>query len=244
MTAAIRNPFFEHPPSSQSAPRARLLTLEGMPGAGKTTLSSMLTGQGHRVIGEYTAQAPTSAGCADQAVLPRTLRRNEHPAVDDDRAHQANWIRKAVQATEALRAGGPVFVDRDWLSSLAYAYSIADTDQGRLLRQRVTWAQENLADQKLLVADGYMVFDLDVSLSLSRRAATLRPEHPWSRPRVLYRLRSFYRRPITILQRLSPELAVQLGQTRWSFLRGTTSLNHALTLVHALAQTTDGRRDP
>ncbi|MGH7383354.1 MAG: hypothetical protein ACREKR_14210, partial [Candidatus Methylomirabilales bacterium] len=48
-----------------------------------------------------------------------------HPTVDDDAGHQHNWLRKHHQV-QIARRNGPVFCDRDWLSALAYAYTISD----------------------------------------------------------------------------------------------------------------------
>lgn len=226
-------------PAAAGGPSARrLIALEGMPGAGKTTLAAALTGLGHHVLGEYTAHAPppapTTPRCGGPAAAsaPETVPLAEHPAVHDDDAHQANWLRKAAQAAHALRTvDGPVFVDRDWLSSLAYAYSIADTDHGRLLRQRGIWARENLAGGRLLLADFYVVFQLGVTPSLRRRTGTLRGAHPWSHPRALKRLQTFYQAPTQIIRRLDPVLGAQLRQATWRSLPGIASTSHALQCV-------------
>jgi predicted ATPase len=60
----------------------RLVTLEGMPGAGKTTLITALAARGLQTVGEYV----TDDGA--------TLAWQHRPAVDDDQAHQRNWILK------------------------------------------------------------------------------------------------------------------------------------------------------
>src|SRR4051794_36612360 len=105
--------------------RGHLIVLEGMPGAGKTTTAHALGDVGLYVLGEYTS---TTA-----ATIPLC----EHPPVEDNGAHQNNWLRKAAQEARALTTGHPlVFADRDWLSSLAFAYSIAHTDDGTLLNER------------------------------------------------------------------------------------------------------------
>lgn len=202
------------PPSSNdasfhaSAPgQARLIVIEGMPGAGKTTIVTALAERGHRVLGEYTA--------ASAATLPVT----EHPAVIDDDTHQANWLRKSAQATNMLAGqGGPVFVDRDWLSSLAYAYSIADTDQCALLTQRTAWAAAHLKAGDLLLGDAYVVLHLNVTASLRRRSGHLKGEHPWSHPRALRRLQTFYRRPAHVLGQRCPDLSQLLRAARWTHL--------------------------
>ena len=79
-------------------------------------------GRGLPVLGEYTDNADATIAIA------------LHPPVDDDDAHQQNWLRKTAQCTARLAHGGMVYADRDWLSSLSYAYSIAAADGGALLR--------------------------------------------------------------------------------------------------------------
>jgi predicted ATPase len=83
--------------------RGSLIVLEGMPGAGRTTALGVLGGRGRQVVGEYL--------CA-------------RPGVDEDEAHQGNWIAKAEVSAEAVTRGH-VFCDRDFLSWLAFAWSIA-----------------------------------------------------------------------------------------------------------------------
>jgi hypothetical protein len=193
-----------------------------MPGAGKTTIARALARSGCCVLGEYTS---TTAG---------TVPLHKHPAVNDDYAHQTNWLRKAAQTAQELAAGRSVFVDRDWLSSLAYAYSIADTDDAALLAERIRWADTHVNAGSLLVADAYAVFDLDGDTSLRRRSTILRRAHPWSQLGVLERLRTFYRDPVRLVHRLSPQLAASLRTTNWFNLSGTDSHHRLMSLVQAI----------
>lgn len=180
--------------SDPVAVHARLIVLEGMPGAGKTTAAARLQRLGWQVIGEYTSADGT------------TVAASEHPGVEDDDAHQANWLRKAAQCATALHTG-VIYADRDWISSLAYAHSTSAADGGAFLRGRCTWAAENLHDGRLLLPSVYVIFDLDPQASLQRRSGTLKPGHPWSQRHPLERLREFYLDPAAALGPSHPGLA-------------------------------------
>lgn len=190
------------PSSDLAIPEAwagRLVVLEGMPGAGKTTAADALAGLGYTVVGEYTNDAHA------------TITVDAHPGIDDDDAHQLNWLRKAARCTSLLDRNPVVYADRDWLSSLSYAYSIASGDCGELLAQRVSWALRHLADGTLLLPGLHVLFDLDPATSIARRAGRLRTGHPWNRPETLDLLRRFYRDPVSALCPFSSELAGALA---------------------------------
>jgi hypothetical protein len=193
---------------------------EGMPGAGKTSALAVLAGQGHRVLGEYT----TPGG----DVIPIGL----HPPVDDDAAHQRNWLRKHLQAAE-LRRSGPVLADRDWLSSLAYAYSATDD---RLLAARARWVHEHLGQGSLAVADAYAVFELAPATSLRRRRDRLTPAHPWSTTQGLRRLATFYRDPARVIEPVHAELADRLATAAWTHLPSDCSIEQAARALVDLAR--------
>jgi thymidylate kinase len=169
-----------------------------MPGAGKTTALGLLEGRGHQVVGEYLC---------------------ERPGVDEDQAHQGNWITKATVADRAV-AEGHVFCDRDFLSSLAFAWSIADRE---LIARRAAWALTELAVGRLLVGGAYVVLDVTPQLSLARRARQLDSEHPWSRAAELERLRRFYLAPVEALRLMDSELAMAFASVRWCLVSGEES---------------------
>ena len=202
------------PPCSDMAllavPRDGLIVLEGMPGAGKTTAACALAARGLLVLGEYTDNADA------------TIAISMHPPVDDDDAHQQNWLRKTAQCTARLAHGGTVYADRDWLSSLSYAYSIAAADGGALLRHRAGWAASRLRDGSLLLPGIYVIFDLDPATSLARRASRLRPGHPWNHPGSLRRLRDFYSCPSRALDLVDPGLGHALRQAHRADICGLT----------------------
>lgn len=182
--------------SDPAAPTRRLVALEGMPGAGKTTAARALR-DSHPVVGEYT----TAAGA--------TIPDGRHPGVGDDHVHQANWLIKARIASAHLATAPTVVCDRDWLSSLAYAYTVPDG--GDLLRRRCRWAQHHLRAGSLRTADRYVILDVDADTSLERRAHRLTTGHPWSTRAGLTRLRAFYRHPAAALADEAPPLANRLA---------------------------------
>lgn len=193
----------------------RVITIEGMPGAGKTTAANHLTAIGHTVVGEYTSDSGSPT------------RLDEHPAVDDDTAHQANWLRKHRAATDHRSAGATVFLDRDWLSSLAYAHSIRDDE---LLARRADWALGHLRAGALALPSAYVVVHIDPDESLRRRAHQLRPNHPWSRRNPLRRLAAFYRAPATALANVDTEISCRLDAATWTHVQAPTrqQLAHVL----------------
>ncbi|MFG1707428.1 AAA family ATPase [Nonomuraea sp. M3C6] len=195
----------------------RLVVLEGMPGAGKTTIVEKLAAHGCPVLGEYT----TGVGA--------TVALQDHPGVDHDDAHQANWTRKAAQARHLLAAHPAVICDRDWLSALAYAYSTGDT---ALLQRRAIWALEGLKDQRLLLPEVYVVFDLDPVVSLDRRPQATNG-HPWSHLHPLHLLRVFYRDPARAVAAHSPVLAELIRSRQRRHLSGHDPRSVNLVAVRA-----------
>jgi thymidylate kinase len=200
---------------------ARLIVLEGMPGAGKTTAAAALAGQGHSVVGEYTDDSDATIAIA------------AHPGITDDDAHLANWLRKAAQCADRLTSRPVVYADRDWLSSLSYAYS---ADDGNLLDRRAAWAARHLSAGILLLPSAYAVFDLDPAASIARRATRLRAGHPWNHPAALERLRRFYLDPAACLRPVSPELAATLSVPAWTAVSGHDEPAVTLARIESLAR--------
>jgi thymidylate kinase len=174
------------PSSEPLASLPQVTAVEGMPGAGKTTLLAALEGRGHTVFGEYTTDTA------------QVLDHCRHPHHRDEDGHLANWLRKAAQLRELT---GPVWVDRDWLTALAFAASTTG------LAQRAAWAYGHLSAGRLVLPRRWIVLDLPPALSLQRRSSRLEAGHPWTHPEVLERLCSFYRDPAGRLGDAYPRLA-------------------------------------
>ncbi|MEG8179242.1 AAA family ATPase [Nocardia terpenica] len=188
------------PPCSDRSDR--LLVVEGMPGSGKTSAIEHLAAQGHQTLGEYISLTGD--------IIPLT----EHPGVDDGDAHERNCLLKHRRAL-GLTAAGPVCLDRDWLSMLAYAHSL---DNHHLLHARARWACAHLHSGHLAPADTYLVLHVDITTSLQRRTTRLTPGHPWSTEHGLTRLATFYTDPIQILEPVHARLAANLADARWLHL--------------------------
>ncbi|WP_280387721.1 AAA family ATPase [Nocardia wallacei] len=199
--------------------------IEGMPGSGKTSTVNLLAAQGHQVVGEYTTAAGTVIPVAD------------HPDVGDDDAHEHNYVAKHRQAT-TLAATGPVFIDRDWLSMLAYAHS---ADDPALLTARAHRIWARLDAGALAVATAYTVLHTTADTSLRRRHHRLTSGHPWSTGAGLERLAAFYADPVGIVGAVHPSLARRLSTAAWNHLRNP-QIEIAARILRDLARTLDADR--
>jgi hypothetical protein len=119
-----------------------------VPGAGKTSTAGVLERRGRQAVCEYVSECP---------------------GVENDDAHQRNWVAKTAIAVPASTAGD-VFCDRDVVTALAFAYSIDDRD---LLAQRQPWPRHTWPPAAWWSAT-------PTSCSMSRRAARP-PRCAWRR---------------------------------------------------------------
>lgn len=212
MTAPTRSLCSEPGPR----PAGPMITVEGMPGAGKSTALSRLGARGS-VLGEYISPDGVP------------LSWDSHPHRDQDDSHQNNWLRKTAQARSHLDAGAPVVVsDRDWLSSLSYAHSTGDPD---LLNARCAWAVDHLERGRLQVAHLYLVVHVSPQMSLERRRHRLQPGHPWSTAEGVERLAAFYADPVTALVEHHARLAQALGDARWVHLDGDRPTSEVVAAI-------------
>lgn len=188
----------------------QVTVVEGMPGAGKSTLLAALERAGHTVLGEYTNDAGDP------------LAHGQHPHHTDEDAHLANWLRKSAQTA---RLAGPVWLDRDWLTALAFAASTSD------LAGRAAWVYGHLAAGRLGLPRRWIVLDLPPAISLQRRTGRLVAGHPWSDPAVLERLRGFYRAPAAALTGVHRELAEHIATVPLLLVDGTTDAGELVRAV-------------
>ncbi|MFJ6216733.1 AAA family ATPase [Streptomyces sp. NPDC092296] len=192
---------------------APVTVVEGMPGAGKTTVLAALARAGRTVLPEYT----TPAG--------DLLDQDRHPHHDDEDSHLANWLRKADQL---CGHSGPVWVDRDWLTALAWAASTGG------LARRADWIYCHLAAGRLMPPGRWIILDLPPHLSLQRRSERLHPGHPWSDPTILERLRAFYLDPPTHLATAHPRLAELVAAVPRQRVDATASTGQLASAVDAV----------
>ncbi len=186
------------------------MVLEGMPGAGKTSVAAMMAALGHRVIPEYV------------------VNHGAPPAIGDDKGHQGNWERKEQLCSASPL---PLIVDRNFLSSLAYAYSIRASSQGAdLERKRVQWCRQGLVSGRFDHPRAYCVFDCPAPVSLRRRGIVAPGEHPWTQPSPLHELRRFYAHLADTLNALDPALSLPVD-TAVIHLDGEDPLDANLRLV-------------
>lgn len=173
---------------------ARTVVLEGMPGAGKTSLLNLLADRGHAVLGEYIDD--------QSAAIPIT----EHPALDDDAGHLANWVRKDMHAS-AFATAGTLVMDRNWLTALAWAYSCPEIAGLHEFERRTAWAAWNLEHDLLEAPDTWLILNCTTDTSLNRRRDRLNAANPWTKPEVLERLRAFYADPAAAIGTANAALA-------------------------------------
>lgn len=185
----------------------RLITVEGPPGGGKTTALQVLADRGRSVIGECEIPAGTMMTIASPS------------AIDDDATDQRNWLIKDEQASSARGQQRAVWLDRDWISALAYAYSL---DDRQLLAARANWAFGCLDAGDLTIADTYVVLQVEPAVSLARRASRLSAGHIWSTAADLLRLHGFYADPIRAIARVHRQLARRVGTAHWEHLQHPT----------------------
>jgi thymidylate kinase len=193
-------------PSSDAPAQVRVL--EGMPGAGKTTLLGSVARLGDPVLQEYT----TDTGTVLEA----------HPHHRDEDGHLANWLRKCDQTRAHT---GLLWVDRDWLTALAWAASAGS------LAERTRWAHHHLAAGNLLLPAHWYVLNVPPQVSLHRRRDRLLAGHPWSQPPVLERLHAFYNDPLAPLHQAHPELAERIATVRYTLIDATATPAEVLRAV-------------
>jgi thymidylate kinase len=196
-------------PSSDAPAQVRVI--EGMPGAGKTTLLGSVAQLGDPVLAEYTTDTGN--------IL------DDHPHHRDEDGHLANWLRKCDQTRTHT---GPLWIDRDWLTALAWAASAGN------LAERTRWAHQHLLAGRLLLPTHWYVLNVPPQVSLLRRRNQLLPGHPWSQLPVLERLHVFYNDPLTPLHQAHPELTERIATVPYTRIDATETPAAVLGAVTAV----------
>lgn len=184
--------------------------LEGMPGAGKTSVLAALALAGHAVLGEYTTDSA------------RLVDLDCHPDYTDEAAHLANWLSKGAQAARLL---GTVWIDRDWLTPLAWSASTSG------LAERAAWVYRHLETGRLRLPQRWIILDVPSAVSLRRRTGRLEPGHPWADDAALRRLRAFYLDPVAALATAHLDLAMLAATIPRLTVDATTPFDELVAVV-------------
>jgi thymidylate kinase len=161
----------------------RIIAIEGLPGAGKTTCF-------HRLIAAYAEdgrvffhEANPPPGLRFFSTSPHWRRTYYHRL----------WQGRLATAAELLTEGKTVFFDRTFLSNVAYLHASCDPAY-RPTVEHFRRATRSCVGKSLL-----LVIDLPVEVILRRKFALGVLPPPWCHPHFLERMRDFYHR---ILPRL------------------------------------------
>jgi len=189
----------------------KIIAIEGMPGAGKTTSIAVL-------------KAYSQYACLDQLMLTNT----ELEALDNEQTSRA-YLEAELGRTDNLRrltyAGKSVILDRCYISTLAYAYARAMTRHGEPTAfKNIVGYFESIVHQ-IAMPDLLIRFDISLEKSLERRKAFshLPQYYNWFNPAFLnslkffyeYKMNSYYAGPVRYID--SSDLSID--QMRKTFLR-------------------------
>jgi thymidylate kinase len=163
----------------------RLVVFEGIPGAGKTTVSKLLASRNNLLL------------------LPEldhvTALNTQGEVLKDDLVE--GWYVKTELARqlairEQLEAGKYVFQDRSILSTLAFAYARSMVDNDYLRFERVTERLTKAVGNKLLLPDAVVLLFVDQRISLERRRRFSRQRQfaLWFDTEFLSHYEAFYQR--------------------------------------------------
>lgn len=176
--------------SLQAFPVRRVVALEGLPGAGKSTIVRSL----RREPGVTTVPQ----------ILPRT---------PSTRKYFDFYSRSdALKTQRIVSVRSPIVVlDRYYPSTLSYYWARDARYHVREFPRAYRWYRSSLRQRRLLRPDSIVILDTQVEDSRKRCRGRHRADDPWTDPEFLRLVRRFYR---SILPRLEPRMDIRVISTR------------------------------
>jgi thymidylate kinase len=173
--------------------RRPVVLVEGVPGAGKTSVLQRMREAGQIVVGE----------------LPGSVRETGTTEPYAAEHHWSMWAAKTPYIAAATRdhglPGAPVYVDRYWPTELVWE----PEPGGR--RTCADWVWEALGRGHLIIPSALIIVDVSENVSLARRRERLVPGHGWSDRDCLADVRRFYADLAAHVRMVHPPLAQVIG---------------------------------
>jgi hypothetical protein len=127
--------------------------IEGLPGAGKTTLTTLLRKEGFPVAPDFGLANHSSDYPGDGTTIEEIL------AIDD-------WF--IVKESVRMRSEAGIF-DRSYLGNLAYAYAYGHNMKINSLKFTIKKYEQAIKLGKLALPEGVVYIDIDPELSIERQ---------------------------------------------------------------------------
>jgi len=155
-----------------------MVVLEGLPGAGKTTLIE-------RLVNEHGYAA------VPEMMLEYTDPDTGFISFEFERRFLQNDELKCARAKDLLELYPAVVMDKNYISTLAFNYAVTACRKGDAYDEVVGWYRRNEA--VLVKPDLYFFLSLPIGLSFSRKGRTEDATSFWNSKDVLNSMNEFYK---------------------------------------------------